>query len=179
MIYTIGEGSVNTAGNDCWIAPNATLIGEVTLKKDSSVWFNAVLRGDNEPIVIGEGSNVQDGCVFHTDPGYPIHLERNVTVGHMVMLHGCNIGAGSLIGIGSIILNGAKIGANCLVGAGTLIPEDKEIPANSVIMGAPGKVVRKVGEKEQQMLKSAHQHYMVKYRRYRDKLSPDPRYSQD
>ena len=179
MIYTIGEGSVNTAGNDCWIAPNATVIGEVTLKKDSSVWFNAVLRGDNEPIVIGEGSNVQDGCVFHTDPGYPIHLERNVTVGHMVMLHGCSIGAGSLIGIGSIILNGAKIGANCLIGAGALIPEGKNIPANSVVMGAPGKVVREIGEKEQKMLKSAHQHYIVKYMRYRDKLIPDPRYSQD
>ena len=170
MLYTIDEGNVETVGHDCWVAPNATLIGKVTLKKDSSVWFNAVLRGDNEPIVIGEGSNVQDGCVLHTDPGFPINLERNVTVGHMVMLHGCTIGYGSLLGIGSIILNGARIGSNCLLGAGTLIPEGKEIPKNSVVMGAPGKVVREIGDKEREMLSSAYQHYIVKYQRYRDKL---------
>ena len=174
MLYTIGDGSVETAGNDCWVAPNATLIGKVSLEKDSSIWFGAVLRGDNEPIVIGEGSNVQDGCVLHTDPGFPIHLERNVTVGHMVMLHGCKVGAGSLLGIGSIILNGAKIGANCLLGAGALIPEGKEIPANSVVMGAPGKIVREVGDKEKKMLDSAYQHYIIKYKRYRDELRIEP-----
>lgn len=173
MLYTIGDGNVQTAGNDCWVAPNATLIGKVVVEKDASVWFNAVLRGDNEPIVLGEGSNVQDGCVLHTDPGFPLHLERNVTVGHMVMLHGCTIGAGTLVGVGSIVLNGAKIGANCLLGAGALIPEGKEIPPNSVVMGAPGKIVREVGEKEQAMLDSAYQHYIVKYKRYRDELRED------
>lgn len=173
MLYTIGDGNVQTAGNDCWVAPNATLIGKVVVEKDASVWFNAVLRGDNEPIVLGEGSNVQDGCVLHTDPGFPLHLERNVTIGHMVMLHGCAIGAGTLVGIGSIVLNGAKVGANCLLGAGALIPEGKEIPPRSVVMGAPGKIVREVGEKEQAMLDSAHRHYIAKYRRYRDELRED------
>jgi len=170
MLYNIGEDTVQTAGTDCWAAPNATLIGKVILKKDSSVWFNAVLRGDNEQILIGERSNIQDGCVLHTDPGFPISIEPNVTVGHMVMLHGCSIGSGSLLGIGSIILNGAQIGANCLLGAGTLIPEGKEIPPNSVVMGAPGKIIRQVGVKEQEMLHSAYQHYIIKYKRYRDDL---------
>ena len=173
MFYTIGDGSVQTPGDDYWVAPNATLIGQVLLERDASVWFNAVLRGDNEPIVVGAGSNVQDGCVLHTDPGFPIHIERDVTIGHMVMLHGCTIGEGTLIGIGSIVLNGAKIGANCLLGAGALIPEGKEIPPNSVVMGAPGKVIREVGEKEQRMLESAAEHYVVKYKRYRDELRID------
>ena len=173
MRYTLGDGRVQTAGHDCWIAPNATLIGKVVMEKDTSVWFGAVLRGDNEPIHIGEGSNVQDGCVFHTDPGFPLTLERNVTGGHMVMLHGCTIGAGTLVGIGSVVLNGAKIGANCLLGAGVLIPEGKEIPPNSVVMGAPGKVIREVGEREQAMLDGACQSYIDKYKRYRDELRED------
>ena len=170
MLYTIGKKSVQTPGEDYWVAPNATLVGRVVLKKDSSVWFNAVLRADNEPIIIGEGSNVQDGCVLHTDPGFPIQLDRNVTVGHMVMLHGCEIGEGSLLGIGSIVLNGAKIGPNCLLGAGALIPEGKEIPENSVVMGAPGKIIREVREKDRKMLVSAYQHYIMKYKSYRDEL---------
>ena len=172
MFYTIGEGNVETPGENYWVAPSATLIGKVILKKDSSVWFNTVLRGDNEPIEVGEGSNVQDGCVLHTDPGFPIRLERNVTVGHMVMLHGCTVGAGSLLGIGSIILNGAKIGPDCLIGAGTLIPEGKEIPKNSVVMGTPGKVIRQVGERERNILESACQHYITRYKRYRDEMRP-------
>ena len=170
MLYTIGKKSVQTPEEDYWVAPNATLVGRVVLKKDSSVWFNAVLRADNEPIIIGEGSNVQDGCVLHTDPGFPIQLDRNVTVGHMVMLHGCEIGEGSLLGIGSIVLNGAKIGSNCLLGAGALIPEGKEIPENSVVMGAPGKIIREVREKDRKMLVSAYQHYINKYKTYRDEL---------
>jgi len=174
MLYTLGEETVQTAGDDCWIVPNATLIGKVIIEKDSSVWFNAVLRGDNEPIVIGEGSNVQDGSVLHTDPGFPLTLEKNVTIGHMVMLHGCFIGAGSLIGVGCVVLNGAKIGANCLVGAGALIPEGKEIPPNSVVMGAPGKVIRQVGEREQDMLDHGYKHYVERYKRYRDNLREDP-----
>ena len=173
MFYNIGGRSVQTPRDDYWAAANATLIGKVVLERDVSIWFNAVLRGDNESIVVGAGSNVQDGCVLHTDPGFPINIERSVTVGHMVMLHGCTIGAGTLIGIGSIVLNGAKIGENCLLGAGALIPEGKEIPPNSVVMGAPGKVIREVGEKEQRMLDSAAQHYIVKYKLYRDKLRID------
>ena len=170
MFYEIGESKIQTPGDDYWVAPNATLIGKVVLEKDASVWFNAVLRADNDPIFVGAGSNIQDGCVLHTDPGFPIHIKRDVTVGHMAMLHGCTIGLGTLIGIGSIILNGAKIGSNCLLGAGTLIPEGKEVPANSVVMGAPGKVIRQIGDKEQGMLDSAAQHYVDKYKRYRDKL---------
>lgn len=170
MIYALEDARAETAGDDCWIAPNASLIGRVIVEKDASIWFNAVLRGDNEPIRVGAGANVQDGCVLHTDPGFPLTIGPRVTVGHMVMLHGCTIGAGSLIGIGAIILNGATIGENCLIGAGALIPEGKEIPDGSMVVGAPGKVIRKVGEKEQAVLDGACQSYMDKYKRYRDGL---------
>ena len=170
MLYELGESVIEIPDNDYWVAPTASVIGKVTLKRDSSIWFNSVLRGDNERIVIGEGSNIQDGCVLHTDPGFPIQIEQKVTVGHMVMLHGCQIGEGSLIGIGSIVLNGAKIGENCLLGAGTLIPEGKDIPENSVVMGTPGRIVRQIGDKEQKMLVSAQKHYVDKYKRYRDEL---------
>jgi len=173
MKYSLGDTRVQTAGDDCWIAPNATLIGDVILEKDSSVWFGAVLRGDNEPIRLGEGTNIQDNSVLHADPGFPLTLEQHVTVGHMVMLHGCTIGAGSLIGVGAIVLNGAVIGANCLLGAGALIPEGKEIPPNSVVMGAPGKIVREVGEREAEMLDFGWQHYVKRYKRYRDELRED------
>ena len=129
-------------GGEYWIAPNAVVLGNVILKKNASVWFGAVLRGDNDPITVGENSNVQDNSVLHTDIGSPLTIGANVTVGHMVMLHGCTIGDGSLIGIGSIVLNGARIGRNCLIGAARLITEGKEIPDNSMVMGAPGQVVR-------------------------------------
>ncbi len=129
-------------GGEYWIAPTAVVAGNVILKKNASVWFGAVLRGDNDPIVIGENSNVQDNSVLHTDIGSPLIIGDNVTVGHMVMLHGCTIGDGTLIGIGSIVLNGAKIGKNCLVGAGALITENKEFPDGSMILGSPAKVVR-------------------------------------
>ncbi len=139
-LYELDGARVEKPANGrCWVADNATLIGRVVLHEDASVWFGSVLRGDNEPIVIGARSNVQDGCVFHTDPGFPLIIEADCTIGHMVMLHGCTIGTGSLIGIGSIVLNGARIGANCLIGAHALIPEGKEIPAGSVVMGSPGK----------------------------------------
>ena len=140
---------------DSWVADSATVLGRVTMHKDSSVWFGATVRGDNDPVIIGEGSNVQDGSVLHTDVGYPLTIGKNVTIGHLVMLHGCEIGDGSLIGIGSIILNGAKIGKNCLIGAGALIPEGKEIPDNSLVMGAPGKVVREIGEQQAMVLKAS------------------------
>ncbi|QUJ77673.1 gamma carbonic anhydrase family protein [Sulfitobacter albidus] len=127
-----------------WVAPDANLIGNVVLHPKSSVWFCATLRGDNEVIEVGEGSNVQENCVFHTDMGYPLVIGRNCTIGHKVMLHGCTIGDNSLIGMGATILNGARIGRNCLIGAGALITEGKEIPDGSLVMGAPGKVVRQL-----------------------------------
>jgi carbonic anhydrase/acetyltransferase-like protein (isoleucine patch superfamily) len=150
-----------------WIAPSASVIGRVILKKNASVWFGATLRGDNDPIVIGENSNVQDGSVLHTDTGSPLTIGANVTVGHMVMLHGCTIGDNSLVGIGSIILNGAKIGRNCLIGANCLITEGKEIPDNSLVMGAPGKVIREISQEQGQMLAGGALHYVQNWKRYK------------
>jgi carbonic anhydrase/acetyltransferase-like protein (isoleucine patch superfamily) len=140
MLYRLGAHVLETADERYWVAPNATLIGKVRLERDASVWFGAVLRGDNELITVGEGSNVQEHCVLHTDPGFPLVIGPHVTVGHMAMLHGCEIGEGSLIGIGAVILNGARIGRNCLIGAKALIAEGKEIPDNSLVMGMPGKI---------------------------------------
>ncbi|MBC7666964.1 gamma carbonic anhydrase family protein [Caulobacter sp. DWR2-3-1b2] len=150
-----------------WIAPNAAVMGNVILHRNSSVWWGAIVRGDNDPITIGENSNVQDGSVLHTDSGAPLTIGANVTIGHMVMLHGCTIGDGSLIGIGSIILNGARIGRNCLIGAGALITEGKEIPDNAVVMGAPGKVVREVSEHQAMILQASALHYVENWKRYR------------
>jgi len=134
-VYSLGE--LNPAlppKGEYWIAPTASVMGNVILKKDASIWWGAVARGDNDPITIGENSNIQDGSVLHTDLGSPLTIGANVTIGHMVMLHGCTIGDGSLIGIGAIVLNGAKIGKNCLIGAGALITEGKEIPDNSMVV---------------------------------------------
>ena len=156
--------------DEYWIAPNAVVLGRVVLKKNASIWFGATLRGDNDPIVIGENSNVQDGSVLHTDTGSPLTVGANVTIGHMVMLHGCTIGDNSLIGIGSIILNGAKIGRNCLIGANCLITEGKEIPDNSVVMGAPGRLVREVSEQQAAILTASAQHYVHNWKRYREQL---------
>ena len=153
-----------------WIAPNAAVMGRVILHKNASVWFGATLRGDNDPITVGENSNVQDGSVLHTDTGSPLTIGKNVTVGHMVMLHGCTIGDNSLVGIGSIILNGAKIGKNCLIGANCLITEGKEIPDNSLVMGAPGKVVREVSGDQAMVLAGSAQHYVENWKRYRREL---------
>ena len=135
MLYQLDDLQVRASG-DYWVADNATVLGSVLLCQDSSVWFNAVLRGDTELITVGEGSNVQDGSVLHTDLGYPINIGPHVTIGHKVMLHGCDIGEGSLIGINSVVLNGAKIGKNCIIGANALITEGKEIPDNSMVMGS-------------------------------------------
>jgi carbonic anhydrase/acetyltransferase-like protein (isoleucine patch superfamily) len=149
-----------------WVAPNAVVLGRVRLDVNASVWFGAVLRGDNELIHIGENSNVQDGSVLHTDPGCPLSVGRDVTIGHMVMLHGCTIGDNSLIGIGSTILNHSRIGKNCLIGAHTLITEGKEIPDNSLVMGSPGRVVRTLSDEEAAMLKLSAEHYVENWRRY-------------
>ena len=158
--------------DEYWIAPNATVIGDVTLKKNASVWFGAVLRGDTEQIVIGENSNVQENSVLHTDLGMPLIIGANVTVGHMVMLHGCTIGDGSLVGIGSIILNGAKIGRNCIIGANSLITEGKEIPDNSMVMGSPGKVVRTLTDEQANALAAGALHYVENWKRFKANLQP-------
>ena len=171
MKYALGEQCVTTDGDNYFIAPNAAVIGNVTLERDASVWFGATLRGDNEPILIGQGSNVQDGSVLHTDPGFPITFGRNVSIGHMVMVHGCSIGDGTLVGIGSIILNGAKIGKNCLIGAHTLITEGKEIPDGSVVMGSPGKIVRDATERDLTIIAGPARRYQERYRLYRDGLA--------
>lgn len=149
-----------------WIAPTAVLIGHIRLKREASVWFGVVLRADDELIEIGERSNVQDGCVFHVDPGYPIIVGDNCTIGHKVMLHGCTIGSNSLIGMCATVLNGAKIGRNCLIGANTLIPENKVIPDNSLVKGAPGRVVREIDEAGIRSLTEGATLYVNRWRRY-------------
>lgn len=155
---------------DTWVAPDANLIGKVVLEEGASVWFGATLRADHEEIRIRAGSNVQENTVMHVDKGYPISVGENCTIGHKVMLHGCTIGDGSLIGMGATVLNGAKIGKNCLIGAGALITEGKEIPDGSLVMGAPGKVVRELDEQGVQMLQASALHYQENMRRFRDEL---------
>ena len=152
MIIDFDNKKLETDGDDFWIAPNATVIGNVKLLKDASVWFNAVLRGDVELITVGQGSNVQDGAIIHTDPGFPCTIGKNVTVGHLAMLHGCEIGDGSLIGIGSVILNGAKIGKNCIIGSKALVTEGMEIPDGAMVLGIPGKVKKILNEEEQSVV---------------------------
>ena len=165
MKYRLGDARVD-AHPDSWIAPNATLVGKVRLESGASVWFGAVLRGDNEQIHIGENSNVQDGTVMHTDMGYPLTIGKGVTIGHNVMLHGCSVGDYSLIGINAVVLNGAKIGKYCLIGANTLIPEGKEIPDGSLVMGSPGKVVRELTEQQKKMLEASAAHHVHNAQRY-------------
>lgn len=166
-VYRLGDVVPQLpAAGDYWIAPTATVIGNVRLLPGASVWFGATIRGDNELITIGENSNVQDGSVLHSDPGAPLTIGTGVTIGHMVMLHGCTIGDNTLIGIGSIILNRTKIGKNCLIGANTLIAEGKEIPDNSVVLGAPGKIVRQAGEREEGMNRMSALHYVENWKRY-------------
>ncbi len=171
MIYRLEERRVERHG-DTYVAPNATLIGSVVLHHQASVWFNVVIRADNDPIVIGEDSNVQDGAVMHTDAGVPLVLGRGVTVGHKAMLHGCTVGDYSLIGINSVVLNHAKIGRYCIIGANALIPEGKEIPDFSLVMGTPGKVVRALDEAAQRRLEASAAHYVENFRRYQRGLAP-------
>jgi len=172
-VYSLGDARPDLPGEgEYWIAPNATLIGRVVLKRNASIWFGAVLRGDNEPIVVGEDSNVQDNAVLHTDAGSPLVIGTGVTVGHQAMLHGCTIGDGSLIGIGAVVLNGARIGKNCLIGAKTLIGEGKEIPDGSLVVGAPGRVLRPLNEAQLHMLQQAAAHYVGNWKRYAAGLKP-------
>jgi carbonic anhydrase/acetyltransferase-like protein (isoleucine patch superfamily) len=168
-IYRLGDKIPQLAAG-VWVAPNATVIGDVRLGENVSIWWNAVLRGDNDPIAIGANTNLQDGSVLHTDEGVPMHIGRDVTVGHLVMLHGCTVGDGSLIGIKSVILNGAVIGKNCLIGANTLIPEGKVIPDRSLVMGSPGKVVRELSDEQVARIAHSAAHYVHNARRYQQLL---------
>jgi carbonic anhydrase/acetyltransferase-like protein (isoleucine patch superfamily) len=172
MKYRLAESRIE-AHPESWIAPSADVIGKVRLEAGASVWFGAVLRGDNELIHIGEHSNVQDGAVMHTDMGFPLTLGRGVTVGHNVMMHGCSVDDYSLIGINAVILNGAKIGKYCIIGAGSLIPEGKVIPDGSLVMGSPGKVVREVSDQQRKMLEASAAHYVHNAQRYARDLDTD------
>ena len=168
-VYRLGD-KLPQLDPSVWIAPNATVIGDVRLAANVSIWWGAVLRGDNDPITIGEGTNIQDGSILHTDDGIPITMGRNITVGHMVMLHGCTVGDGTLVGIKSVVLNGAVIGKNCLIGANTLIPEGKIIPDRSVVMGSPGKVVRELTDEQLARIARNAPHYVQNAQRYRTLL---------
>ncbi len=172
MKYSFEERRVVCKG-DYWIAPDAIVIGSVVLEPNASIWFGCVVRADDDTITIGENSQLQDGCVLHVDPGFPITLGKNVSVGHMVMLHGCTIGDGSLIGIKSVILNGARIGRNCLIGANALVTEDKEIPDGSLVIGSPGKVVRQLSTEEIRDINSFAAHYVQEFKRYKKDFRPD------
>jgi carbonic anhydrase/acetyltransferase-like protein (isoleucine patch superfamily) len=171
MIYAL-DGITPELDADCWVAPDANVIGQVSLGAGVSVWFGATLRGDNEPIVVGAGTNLQENVVCHTDMGFPLTIGENVTIGHKAMLHGCTIGDGSLIGMGATVLNGAKIGKGCLIGAGALVTEGKEIPDGALVMGAPGKVVRMLDDTAKAALLASAAHYQANARRFRAGLKP-------
>lgn len=170
MKFDLGEFSVQTEGDDFYIAENAVVLGKVKLCKDASVWFGAVLRGDTEPITIGEGSNIQDCCVIHTDIGFPVEIGKDVTIGHQVILHGCTIGDGSLIGISAVVLSGAKIGAGCLIASNSLVTEGMEVPDGSVVMGSPGKIKGSLDEGRKNGLLLSAQHYVQNYKKFKLEL---------
>ncbi|MDG1117137.1 MAG: gamma carbonic anhydrase family protein [Flavimaricola sp.] len=169
MIYSI-DGTSPRIAETAWVAPGCHIIGRVTLSAHSSVWFGTVIRGDYEAIVLGEGSNIQENSVLHTDPGCPITIGAGCTIGHKAMLHGCTIGDNSLIGMGATVLNRAVIGRNCLIGAGALIPEGKVIPDGSLVIGAPGKVTRMLDEEAIEELRASALNYQSNARRFRDGL---------
>lgn len=165
MIYALDALSPEIAAS-AWVAETAVLIGKIVVEDEASIWFGAVLRGDNEEIRIGRGSNVQENSVLHTDMGFPLCIGANCTIGHKAMLHGCSIGEGSLIGMGATVLNGAKIGKGCLIGAGALITEGKEIPDGSLVMGAPGRVVRMLDDEARARLIASAEGYQANARRF-------------
>jgi carbonic anhydrase/acetyltransferase-like protein (isoleucine patch superfamily) len=175
VIFSLGERRIETAGDDYYIAPGACVIGSVRLGKGSSVWFNCVLRGDADWIELGEGSNVQDGSVIHTDEGEPTTLGSNVSVGHCALLHSCIVGDSTLIANGARILDRARIGRNCVIAAGALVPPDKTIPDGSVVMGVPGKIVRQVGDDDLKMIAHAAAHYRERIALYKRELRVDDR----
>ncbi|OAI50570.1 gamma carbonic anhydrase family protein [Betaproteobacteria bacterium SCGC AG-212-J23] len=169
-LYSIGERRVTLLGKDHFIAPDATLVGDVTLEAATSIWFQVVIRAENDRITIGEGSNVQDGSVLHVDPGFPLTLGRNVSIGHKVMLHGCTVGEGSLVGINSVVMNGARIGKGVLVGANTLIAEGKEIPDGVLVLGSPGRVVRELSAEQKDYLLKIASGYAERGKYYNSNL---------
>ena len=168
-IYRLDKQSPRV-DDSAYVADNATVIGDVVIGQGCSIWSNSVLRGDNEPIEIGDGCNIQEGAVLHTDPGFPIRIGGQVSVGHQAMLHGCTVGEGSLIGIQAIVMNGAVIGRNCLVGAGAVVTEGKTFPDNSLILGVPAKVVRQLADSDAAMLVKNAEDYVARSRRYKTGL---------
>lgn len=173
MKYRLGDKRVTLVGEGHFIAPGAAVIGDVTLQANSSVWFNCVLRGDAERIEVGQGSNIQDGSVLHADPGFPMLVGRDVTVGHNAMLHGCTIGDGSLVGIGAVVLNGAKVGRNCLIGANALVTEGMDIPDGSLVLGMPAKIRGELDAEQQAALQVNAEHYVANAARYLAELGQD------
>ncbi len=170
-MYKLGQNAPQLPeSGDFWVAPDANLIGQVILQDATSIWFGATLRGDNEPIIVGEGSNIQENSVLHTDMGSPLTIGKGCTIGHKAMLHGCTIGDGSLIGMGATVLNNAVIGKDCLIGAGALITEGKIIPDGTMVLGAPGKVIRELNEQEKQGLVASALGYQANMRRFRAEL---------
>jgi len=168
-IYAL-DGRAPEIADDTWVAPDANLIGQVRLETGASVWFGATLRGDNEPLLVGAGSNIQENAVLHTDMGFPLSIGAGCTIGHKAMLHGCTLGDNVLIGMGATVLNGARIGANCLIGANALITEGKEIPEGALVMGAPGRVIRQLDEEAIEGLRRSARGYQANMRRFRDGL---------
>ena len=171
MIYSLDDKKPSIHAS-CYVADSADLIGQVVMHENASVWFNCVLRADNEPITVGKNSNVQDGSVLHVDPGMPLTIGENVTVGHKVMLHGCTIGDNTLIGINAVVLNGAKIGKGCIIGANALVTENTVIPDYSMVLGSPGKVVKDLGESAMEMLQQGADYYVANGKRYSTGLKP-------
>lgn len=173
-LYSIGDRRVELRGKHHYLAPGAQVAGGVVLENEVSLWFNVVIRGDNDPIHIGEQTNIQDGAVLHSDPGFPLRVGARCTVGHKAMLHGCTIGEGTLIGIGAVVMNGASIGAGSLVGAGALVPEGKSFPPGVLLVGAPARVVRELKPEEQARLLWAAQNYVERSYRYAAELKEQP-----
>lgn len=173
MLHSLGENRIEFRGHGHYVAPDATIVGNVVLETEASVWFQAVVRGDNDRIVIGARSNIQDGSVLHTDAGIPLTIGPDVSVGHQVMLHGCTIGEGSLIGIKAVVLNRAVVGRECLIGACALIPEGRVIPDRSLVLGTPGRVIRTLTDEEVADLRAIAAGYVANALRYRKLLAPD------
>ena len=171
MKYILEDRRVE-AHESAWIAPTAVCIGSVRVLQGASIWWNSVLRGDYEPIEVGEETNIQDGCVLHTDPGSPLVLGRNVTVGHMAMLHGCLVGDNTVVGIGAVVLNGAKIGSNCVIASKALVRENAEIPDNSMVVGIPGRVIRQVTPEMSAFFAEQNQWYVTNRARFKESLRP-------
>ena len=172
-VYRLGTRAPNLPAADrYWIAPDANVIGSVTLGDDVGIWFGATLRGDNEPMTVGRGTNIQEGVMVHSDPGFPATIGEDCTIGHHAIIHGCTIGDNTLIGMGATILNGAKIGKNCLVGANALVTEGKEFPDNSLIVGSPARVVRTLDEKAAEGIKKSAEKYVANFKRFAEELKP-------